>query len=60
MRVLLLFIFLGLASCGVVSERSIYEGIRSNERAKSAGTDSADKALPNYDQYNKAREAIKK
>lgn len=60
MRVLLLFIFLGLASCGVVSERSIYEGIRSNERAKSAGTDSADKALPNYDQYSKEREAINK
>ena len=60
MRVLLLFIFLGLASCGVVSERSIYEGVRSSERAKSAGTDSADKVLPNYDQYNKAREAIKK
>ena len=66
MRVLLLFIFLGLASCGVVSERSIYEGVRSNERAKSAGTDNADnadnadKALPNYDQYNKEREAIRK
>ena len=60
MRFLLLFIFLGLASCGVVSERSIYEGVRSNERAKSAGTDNADKALPNYDRYNKEREAIKK
>ena len=60
MRVLLLFIFLGLASCGVVSERSIYEGVRSNERAKSAGTDNVDKALPNYDQYNKERESIKK
>ncbi len=60
MRVLLLFIFFDLASCGVVSERSIYEGVRSNERAKSAGTDNADKALPNYDQYNKEREAIRK
>jgi hypothetical protein len=60
MRVLLLFIFLGLASCGVISERSVYEGIRSNERAKTAGSDNADKALPNYDRYNKEREAIKK
>lgn len=60
MRVILLFIFFGLASCGVVSERSIYEGVRSNERAKSAGTDNADKALPNYEQYNKEREAIRK
>ncbi len=60
MRVLLLFIFLGLASCGVISERSVYEGIRSNERAKTAGSDNADKAVPNYDRYNKEREAIKK
>lgn len=60
MRVLLLFIFLGLASCGVISERSVYEGIRSNERAKTVGSDNADKVLPNYDQYNKERESIKK
>lgn len=60
MRVLLLFIFVGLASCGVISERSVYEGIRANERAKSAGTDNAGKTLPNFDQYNKEREAIKK
>ena len=60
MRVLLLFIFLGLVSCGAISERSVYEGIRSNERAKTVGSDNADKVLPNYDQYNKERESIKK
>jgi hypothetical protein len=60
MRVLLLFIFLGLASCGAISERSVYEGIRTNERAKTAGSDNVDKTLPNYDRYNKEREAIKK
>jgi hypothetical protein len=60
MRVSLLLIFLGLASCGVISESSVYEGIRSNERAKTAGSDNADKALPNYDRYSKEREAIKK
>lgn len=58
---ILIFLFsLGLASCGMVSERSVYEGVRTNERAKSAGTDNADKALSNYDRYNKEREAIKK
>lgn len=56
MRLLILFVCLGLVSCGVISERSVYEGIRSSERAKSAGTDNADKALPNYDQYSKERE----
>jgi hypothetical protein len=60
MRLLFLLICFGLASCGVISERSVYEGIRSNERAKTAGSDNADKALPNYDRYSKERESIKK
>ncbi len=59
-KILTFFFSLGLASCGIVSERSVYEGIRSNERTKTAGSDNADKALPNYDRYNKEREAIKK
>ncbi|MFY8014274.1 MAG: hypothetical protein ACOVN3_02420 [Limnohabitans sp.] len=59
-KILTFFFSLGLASCGMVSERSVYEGIRTNERAKTAGSDNADKTLPNYDRYNKEREAIKK
>jgi hypothetical protein len=43
-----------------VSEQSFYEGIRANERAKSAGTGQDDKALPNYDRYSKERESLKK
>jgi len=49
-----------LSACGVVSEQSFYEGIRANERAKSAGTGQDDKALPNYDRYSKERESLKK
>jgi hypothetical protein len=49
-----------LSACGVVSEQSIYEGIRANERAKSAGTGQDDRALPNYDRYSKERELLKK
>ncbi len=49
-----------LSACGVVSEQSFYEGIRTNERAKSAGTVQDDKALPNYDRYSKERETLKK
>ena len=50
-----------LSACGVVTEQSIYEGIRTNERAKSAGASTAgDKALPDYDQYRKEREGLKK
>jgi hypothetical protein len=49
-----------LSACGAVTEQSIYEGIRANERAKSAGTLQDDKALPNYDRYSKERELLKK
>jgi uncharacterized protein YceK len=55
-----LWICLCLSGCGVVSEQSIYEGMRSTERAKSAGTEQQDKALPNYDAYSKERELLKK
>ena len=50
-----------LSACGVVSEQSIYEGIRTTERAKSAGTGTAgDKALPDYDQYRRERDGLNK
>jgi hypothetical protein len=49
-----------LSACGVVTEQSIYEGIRANERAKSAGTGQDDKALPDYDRYRQERELLKK
>lgn len=52
--------FLILAGCDSISTESIYEGIRSSERAKSGGTGQSDKALPSYDQYSKERESIKK
>ncbi len=49
-----------LSACGTVNEQSFYEGIRANERAKSAGTGQDDKVLPNYDRYSKERESLKK
>ncbi len=49
-----------LSACGVVSEQSFYEGIRANERAKSAGTCQDDNALPNYARYSRERETLKK
>ena len=44
----------------MVTEQSIYEGIRTNERAKSAGTGPNDRALPDYDQYRRERDGLKK
>jgi len=59
MRFVLLICCL-FSACGLVTEQSIYEGIRANERAKSAGTGQDDKALPNYDRYRQERESLKK
>jgi hypothetical protein len=50
-----------LSACGTVNEQSFYEGIRTNERAKSAGSGAAsDKAPPDYDQYRKERDGLKR
>ena len=50
-----------LSACGVVTEQSIYEGLRTNERTKSAGTGTVgDKALPDYDQYRRERDGLRK
>ncbi len=49
-----------LGSCGVVTERGVYEGIRANQKAQSpVGAEGATmKQLPDYDQYKKQREGI--
>jgi hypothetical protein len=57
----LLFLVLGLLpACGFISNQSVYEGIRGNEKAKTTGTTQKPSALPNYDQYEKEREVLKK
>ncbi len=59
MRFVLLICCL-LSACGLVTEQSIYEVIRANKRAKSAGMGQDDKALPSYDRYRKERELLMK
>lgn len=59
MRLLMIVCFM-LNSCGVISERSVYEGVRSTQKAKSTGSTSDQKDLPPYDQYEKERNAIRK
>ena len=50
---------IGLTSCGLISNQSIYEGVRANEKAKNTGTTPTPAALPNYDQYEKERSILK-
>ena len=49
-----------LTSCGVVTERGVYEGIRANQKARSpVGAEGATtKQMPEYDQYRKDREGV--
>jgi hypothetical protein len=54
----LLFLF-WLAGCGLVTERSVYEGVRSIQSAQSPSTEPNSKRLPPYDQYEKERNNIR-
>ena len=49
-----------LPACGFISHQSVYEGVRGNEKAKTTGTIQKPSVLPNYDQYEKEREVLKK
>jgi hypothetical protein len=51
MKYLLVIFF--VAGCGLVSERSVYEGVRSVNKAKSTENEPNPKQLPPYDQYEK-------
>ena len=49
-----------LPACGFISHQSVYEGARGNEKAMTTGTMQKPSVLPNYDQYEKEREVLKK
>ena len=55
-------VLLLLTSCGLLSERSFYEGIRANQKSRSpTGAEGATtKQLPDYDQYKAERDAVTK
>jgi hypothetical protein len=59
-RLLAITVPLLLTSCGVVTERGVYEGIRANQKAQSpVGAEGATtKQMPEYDQYKKEREGV--
>jgi len=48
-----------LTSCGSITSESVYEGIRSQQKAKNAGIEPKQPALPSYQQYEKERDALK-
>lgn len=49
-----------LTGCGVINEQSVYEGVRSQQKANNAGKEPKQPTLPSYQQYEKERDGLKK
>jgi hypothetical protein len=47
---------LPLGGCGLVSTQSVYEGFRTQQRIKDAGSPQPPESLGSYDAYQKERE----
>jgi len=48
-----------LGGCGLVTTQSVYEGFRTQQRIKDAGSSQPPGALGSYDAYEKEREKAK-
>ncbi len=51
---------LALNACGVITQESIYEGVRSQEKLKNAGQEVLPNKMPTYQDYEVERERLKK
>jgi hypothetical protein len=51
---------LALSACGVITQESIYEGVRSQEKLKNAGQEILPNKMPPYQDYEVERERLKK
>ncbi len=52
---MLLAPLLALQACGAITSQSVYEGVRSNEKARAVVTDKSRQELPPYDDYERQR-----
>jgi hypothetical protein len=50
---------LPLGGCGLISTQPIYEGFRTQQRIKDAGSPQPSESLGSYDAYEKEREKAK-
>ncbi len=57
--VLMLLIASLLASCGLITEQSIYEGFRTQQGVKEAGSKAPTDKMDTYDAYEKQRQKAK-
>jgi hypothetical protein len=49
-----------LTGCGVISQQSVYEGVRDQQKTNNAGVEPKQPTLPSYQQYEKERDGLKK
>ena len=54
-----LSLLLLLAACGLITERGVYEGIRTQQHLDSSGKQAPPTPAPTYDQYKDARDKLK-
>ena len=54
----LLLIVTHFTGCGLVSSESMYEGVRSQQKANSGGTEPKQPILPTYQQYQLERSKL--
>lgn len=47
-----------LSGCGLVSSESVYEGVRSQQKATSGGAEPKQPILPTYQQYQQERQKL--
>lgn len=57
---LVTFASIVLTGCSVTNEQSVYEGVRSQQKAKNAGSEPKQPTLPSYQQYEKELDELKK
>ena len=59
LRIGVVLVVLPVCGCGLVSTQSVYEGFRTQQRIKDAGSSPGPDALGSYDAYQKERDKAK-
>jgi hypothetical protein len=55
---ILIFISLINGACGAVNSQSLYDGVRTQQKANSGGAEPKQTILPSYQQYQQEREKL--
>jgi len=59
LSVFILLVASSLVACGLITEQSIYEGLRTQQTVKDAGSPTPTEKMGTYDAYEKQRQQAK-